>query len=163
MTAWVTFSPKYDSAASLSLVRIMAEISGGEFFLPLMSTRASPLSPRTTLYGTIFISSFTSSKRRPMNRLMEKTVFSGLVIAWRLATWPTSRSPLLVNATTDGVVRVPSWLAITVGWPASITATQELVVPRSIPIIFPIQNPPQFKLYAYDGVPTGIVQPLRRA
>src|ERR1035438_2026389 len=73
-----------------------------------------------------------------MNRLMEKTVFSGLVMAWRLATWPTNRSPLLVNPTTDGVVRVPSWLAMTVGWPASITATQEFVVPRSIPIIFPI-------------------------
>src|ERR1039457_2373858 len=79
-----------------------------------------------------------------LNRLMEKTVFSGLVMAWRLATWPTSRSPLLVNPTTDGVVRVPSWLAMTVGWPASITATQEFVVPKSIPMIFPIlQNPPQ--------------------
>ena len=58
-----------------------------------------------------------------MNRLMEKIVFSGLVMAWRLATWPTSRSPLLVNATTDGVVRAPSWLAMTVGWPPSMTAT----------------------------------------
>jgi hypothetical protein len=53
-----------------------------------------------------------------MNRLIEKIVFSGLVMAWRLATWPTSRSPLLVKATTDGVVRAPSWLAMTVGWPA---------------------------------------------
>src|SRR3954451_20120223 len=116
----------------------MAEISGGEFFLPEISTRASPFSPRTTLYGTIFISSLTSSYRRPMNRLIEKTVFSGLVMAWRFATCPTSRSPLLVNATTDGVVRAPSWFAMTVGWPASITATTELVVPRSITIIFPI-------------------------
>ena len=73
-----------------------------------------------------------------MNRLIENTVFSGLVIACRLATWPTSRSPLLVNATTEGVVRAPSWLAITVGWPASITATTEFVVPRSIPMILPI-------------------------
>jgi len=32
-----------------------------------------------------------------MKRLMEKMVFSGLVMAWRLATWPTRRSPLLVN------------------------------------------------------------------
>ena len=38
-----------------------------------------------------------------MNRLIENTVFSGLVTAWRFATWPTSRSPSLVNATTDGV------------------------------------------------------------
>src|SRR5215469_9255563 len=62
-------------------------------------------------------------------------VFSGLVIAWRLATCPTSRSPVLVKATTDGVVRPPSSLAMTLGSPPSITATQELVVPRSIPII----------------------------
>src|SRR5205085_6072641 len=66
-------------------------------------------------------------------------VFSGLVIAWRLATCPTSRSPVLVNATTDGVVRPPSSLAMTLGSPPSITATQELVVPRSIPIIFAIK------------------------
>ena len=30
-------------------------------------------------------------------------MFSGLVTAWRLATWPTRRSPVLVKATTDGV------------------------------------------------------------
>src|SRR6185369_16394053 len=73
-----------------------------------------------------------------MKRLMEKMVFSEFVMDCRLATWPTRRSPLLVKATTDGVVRLPSWLAITVGWPASITATTEFVVPRSIPIILPM-------------------------
>src|SRR5580700_12157511 len=66
---------------------------------------------------------------------MEYTVFSGLVIACRLATWPTRRSPLLVMATTDGVVRAPSWFGMTVDSPPCITATTELVVPRSIPII----------------------------
>ena len=34
------------------------------------------------------ISSLTSLNLRPMKRLIEKTVFSGLVTAWRLATWP---------------------------------------------------------------------------
>jgi hypothetical protein len=38
----------------------------------------------------------------------------------------------------EGVVLLPSALAITTGSPPSMTATQELVVPRSIPIIFPI-------------------------
>ena len=71
-----------------------------------------------------------------MKRLMEKMVFSGLVIAWRLATWPTSRSPLLEKATIEGVVRAPSSFAITLGSPPSRTATHELVVPRSMPIIF---------------------------
>ena len=65
-------------------------------------------------------------------------VFSGLVMAWRLATCPTSRSPVFVNATTDGVVRPPSWFAMTTGWPPSMTATTEFVVPKSIPIIFPM-------------------------
>jgi hypothetical protein len=32
-----------------------------------------------------------------MKRLTEKTVFCGLVTAWRLATVPTRRSPLCAN------------------------------------------------------------------
>src|ERR1700722_10042347 len=60
----------------------------------------------------------------------------GLVTAWRLAGSPTRVSPLLVNATTEGVSRLPSWLAMTVASPPSMTATTLLVVPRSIPMIF---------------------------
>src|SRR5436190_9282590 len=70
-----------------------------------------------------------------MKRLIENTVFSGLVTACRLATVPTSRSPPWVKATTDGVVRPPSELGITVGSPPSRTAMHEFVVPRSIPIV----------------------------
>src|SRR6476620_6364524 len=69
----------------------------------------------------------------PMWRLTERTVRSGLVIDWRLATSPTSTSPVFENATTDGVVRAPSELGMTTGSPASRTATTELVVPRSMP------------------------------
>src|SRR3954469_25854144 len=73
-----------------------------------------------------------------MKRLIEKIVFCGLVTACRLATVPTSRSPDCVNATTDGVVRPPSAFSMTVGsWP-SRTAMHELVVPRSMPMVFPI-------------------------
>jgi len=44
-------------------------------------------------------------------------------------------SPFFVNASTDGVVRPPSGLVMIEGSPPSKTATQEFVVPRSIPII----------------------------
>src|SRR5213593_2282244 len=59
-------------------------------------------------------------------------------MAWRFATCPTRRSPVFANATTEGVVRLPSALGITCGSPPSITATHEFVVPRSMPIIFAI-------------------------
>src|SRR4051794_28103593 len=65
-------------------------------------------------------------------------VLVGLVTAWRFASWPTSRSPVLVNATTDGTVRPPSADAMTVGSPPSMTATTEFVVPRSMPMILPM-------------------------
>ena len=73
-----------------------------------------------------------------MKRLIEKTVFSGFVTAWRFAGAPTSRSPPSVNATTEGVVRAPSAFSTTVGSPPSRMAMHELVVPRSIPMVLPI-------------------------
>src|SRR5919107_4987928 len=71
-----------------------------------------------------------------MKRLIEKTVLVGFVTAWRLATVPTRRSPDLAKATTDGVVRPPSAFSMTVGSPPSSTAMHELVVPRSMPMVF---------------------------
>src|SRR6476619_3030583 len=68
-----------------------------------------------------------------MWRLTDRIVRSTLVTACRLATSPTRTSPFLANATTEGVVRAPSALAMTVGSPPSRTATTEFVVPRSIP------------------------------
>src|SRR5690554_1272174 len=43
-----------------------------------------------------------------------------------------------MKATTEGVVRLPSLLGITTGSLPSLTETRELVVPKSIPIIFAI-------------------------
>ena len=70
-----------------------------------------------------------------MKRLMLEIVFVGLVMAWRLAGSPTLRSPPSMKATTEGVVRLPSLLLMTTGSFPSITATQLLVVPRSMPMI----------------------------
>ena len=69
---------------------------------------------------------------------MENKVFSGLTTAWRFAKSPAKRSPFLANATTEGVVLLPSLFSIIFGAPPSTTAIAELVVPKSIPNIFAI-------------------------
>ena len=107
--------------------------------MPPICTRTSPFGAAVTLYGTREIARCTSGSvnLRPMKRLIEKIVFSGLMIAWRRATWPTIRSPVLgLTATTDGISRPPSAEGMTIGSPPSMTATTELVVPRSMPMIF---------------------------
>ena len=111
MTAWVTVSPRYASASRFSFISVRALISCAVYFLPSISV----------------------VQVVPMWRLTERIVRSGLVIAWRLATSPTSTSPPLEKATTEGVVRDPSLLGMTTGSPASRTETTELVVPRSMP------------------------------
>jgi hypothetical protein len=75
-----------------------------------------------------------SSLRRPISRLIAKIVLSGFVMLWRLAGCPTRTSPLSVKATIDGVVLAPSAFSMTFAALPSMTATQELVVPRSMPI-----------------------------
>src|SRR5690606_38174962 len=69
----------------------------------------------------------------PVWRVTEAIGRATFGTAWRLAVSPTSTSPSFVKATTDGVVRKPSALAMTVGSPPSRTLTTEFVVPRSIP------------------------------
>ena len=147
MTACFTSSPRYVSAAFLSFPRIIAETCCGVYSFPPAWTRASWFCPLMILYGTSRTSSLTSSYRRPMNRLMEKTVFSGFRTAWRFATWPTRIWPSLPNPTTDGVSRPPSSLMSTFGSLPSITATTEFVVPRSIPMIFAIVVAPSPYLF----------------
>ena len=61
MTAFSTFCPRYSSAACRSFCSTIAETWGGEWCLPTASTRAAPLAALPTTYGTIFISSLTSS------------------------------------------------------------------------------------------------------
>ena len=72
-----------------------------------------------------------------MSLLVAKTVFSELVIACLFAAAPTSFYPSLVKATVEGVVLTPSAFSITLGVEPYMRATQEFVVPRSIPITCP--------------------------
>jgi len=107
-----------------------------------MSTTERPSLPFDTLYAMVPRSEEVSSNLRPMKRLIDVMVFSGLVMAWFFALLPTMRSPSLRNATTDGVVRSPSAFTMIVGSPPSRTATAEFVVPRSIPMILPMSGAP---------------------
>src|SRR5260370_30355878 len=88
-----------------------------------------------------------------MKRLIKRTVFPGFVMPCRFATWPTRISPSFVNPTTEGVRRLPSWFAITVGLPPSTTATTEFVVPRSMPMTFAMSLLPFFFGGGLDGPP----------
>mmetsp|Transcript_78629 Transcript_78629/g.208688 ORF Transcript_78629/g.208688 Transcript_78629/m.208688 type:complete len:244 (+) Transcript_78629:213-944(+) len=139
-TACGTVRPRYASAVSFIFPSTKAPIWLGEYFSPCASIQASLVEGAlTTLYGRCFMSFFvaSSSKARPINRLAANTVFSGLVTAWRFAGMPTSRWPSEEKPTIDGVVRMPSLFSMTLGVLPSITATQEFVVPRSIPITSP--------------------------
>src|SRR4051794_12372255 len=73
-----------------------------------------------------------------MWRLIENTVRPTFMTAARRAFLPTRISPLLVNPTTDGVSRSPRLFGTTTGPLRSMTATTELVVPRSIPTMRPM-------------------------
>ena len=68
--------------------------------------RTSSCGPSTMRYGMISSELRTAAEPhlRPIRRLAAYTVFSALVIAWRLAMWPTSRLPFSAIATIDGVV-----------------------------------------------------------
>src|SRR5580700_5009961 len=88
-----------------------------------------------------------------MKRLADEMVPLGLSTAWRRASWPTSRSPCSVMATTDGVVRDPSTLGTTVGWPPSTVAITEFVVPRSMPTALAMSFPSSI-------APTSQVRPV---
>ena len=58
-------------------------------------------------------------------------------MACLLAGAPTSFYPSLVSATMEGVVLLPYAFSMTLEVLPSIRATQELVVPRSIPMMGP--------------------------
>ncbi len=121
MTAFSTVSPRKASASCFIFCKIKADISCGLNSLSLILT-FSPV---------------------PIFRLIAITVPSVLVTACLRAGSPTNLCPSSVKATTDGnafpPALAPSALGIIVGLPPISAAAAELLVPRSIPIIFAIQ------------------------
>ena len=117
----------------------MDEISSGaNCFVSLRNTTSTMglSSPRvTTLNGQCFMSACTtvSPNLRPMRRLASKTVLVGFIAAWFFAASPMRRSES-VNATYDGVVRLPWSLAMISTRSFWNTPTHEYVVPRSMPM-----------------------------
>ena len=116
------------------------------------------ITDNSTLAKLTYMSFFTSasSNLRPINRLVAYKVFWALVTACRFAGIPARRPPSrhnkhytlfiwiqlqghlpFVKAITDGVVLDPSAFSMTLGFFPYITATQECVVPKSIPITAP--------------------------
>ena len=118
ITALEIVSPVNASASRLIFWRMNAEICWGLYSFPWI------------LY----------KKSSPIFRFASRIVLSGFVTACLLAGSPTSRSPSFENATTDGnalpATVVPSAAGIKVGLPPWITDAAELLVPKSIPIIF---------------------------
>ena len=82
-----------------------------------------------------------SVKRRPIRRFASNTVFVGFIAHWFLAASPIIRSKS-VNATNDGVVRLPWSLAMISTRSFCQMPTHEYVVPRSMPTAAPsLWNP----------------------
>ena len=86
-----------------------------------------------------------SVKRRPISRFASNTVFVGFIAHWFLAASPIIRSES-VNATNDGVVRLPWSLAMISTRSFCQMPTHEYVVPRSMPTAAPstLESLPMF-------------------
>ena len=100
---------------------------------PIASASASTVAQ--TSYGTRRASSatFLSLKRLPMKRFTEWNVFLGSLVRRFAATCPTATEPSAAKCTTLGIVRRPFSSGTSTGRPSITTATQLLVVPRSMP------------------------------
>ncbi|KAF5213678.1 hypothetical protein ECC02_013781 [Trypanosoma cruzi] len=111
-TAFFTCLPRYDSAISFIFDSTIELTSSGlnVFVSPRNCTWITGLSSPfvMTLKGQCFMSDCTTGSLnfRPMRRFASKTGFVGFIATWFFAASPIRRS-VSVNATYDGVVRLP--------------------------------------------------------
>jgi hypothetical protein len=96
-----------------------------------------PSVPSLISYGASLASVAISLNFLPINLFVSEITFFGSKIVFLFAKSQTNISSPLIY-TIDGVVLVPSEFAITSDFPHIMYATQEFVVPKSIPIIFHI-------------------------
>mmetsp|Transcript_29208 Transcript_29208/g.95267 ORF Transcript_29208/g.95267 Transcript_29208/m.95267 type:complete len:220 (-) Transcript_29208:32-691(-) len=142
-TALFTVWPRYASATSFILTSTMEDTSSAKkrFVSPFHCTSicGRPLGPSSTLNGQCFMSDCTvgSLNVRPIRRFASNTVFVGFIATWFLAASPIRRSAS-VNATYEGVVRLPWSFAMISTRSFCHTPTHEYVVPRSIPTAAPV-------------------------
>ena len=136
ITALRTLWPRWLSAASLSLRRMNAEISGGVYSLPPIAHLDEVVGPADDLVGDHLLLGLdlaVAPAHEPLDRVDRPLgVGDGLPLG-RLADEGLA---LAGEGDDRGVSRLPSWLGMTVASPPSITATTLLVVPRSMPMIF---------------------------
>jgi len=94
ITASRTSSPSTSCEKSLISARMKAEISSGLYWRSRISILTSPLAPGQGVGEHLpRLDDVGVVQLPPDQPLTAKTVFCGLVIACRLAIWPTSRSP----------------------------------------------------------------------
>jgi hypothetical protein len=80
----------------------------------------------------------SSLNLRPIRRLTANRVFCGLVTAWRLAALADQDLAVVRVGDDGGRGAIALGVLDDLGLSPSMTATQELVVPRSIPMILPM-------------------------
>jgi hypothetical protein len=137
-TDFATVFPRKPSATSFIFVSTIADTSSGMNVcsFPWYCTWISGFSSAfaTTLNGQCFMSLCTAESLilRPIRRFASNTVFVGFIATWFFAASPIRRSES-VNATYDGVVRLPWSFAMISTRSFCHTPTHEYVVPKSIP------------------------------
>ena len=103
---------------------VVAFLENGERLVGQMARRQAILNPK----GTI------SSAKRFIGRKYDEVSSELTTVSFDVVPGP------------DGVVRLPSALGMTCGWPPSMAAITEFVVPRSMPTALPMTTPFRRKL-----------------
>ena len=128
------------SAIPSAVISLAAQTTS---FDPTVSVSATDRAASSLMNSSLFT---VGTKGQVVPALAKSITFTsdytGATVTLRTASF-SDGSPITANdvkATIDGVVRAPSEFSSTFGVEPSMTATHELVVPRSMPITFAITS-----------------------